>query len=139
MTKSRDRQELLEMGYCDQDSEKLAARLEEIRARLLAARESRIRPGLDDKQLVSWNALMNTALSKACAATGEASYRHLAEKNMDWMLRVFAGPDSSLLHTYKLGKAQIPGFLDDYAYLVQALINLQEITGRPELLEEAKN
>lgn len=138
MTKSRDRQELLEMGYCDQDSEKLAARLEEIRARLLAARESRIRPGLDDKQLVSWNALMNTALSKACAATGEASYRHLAEKNMDWMLRVFAGPDSSLLHTYKLGKAQIPGFLDDYAYLVQALINLQEITGRPELLEEAK-
>jgi uncharacterized protein YyaL (SSP411 family) len=138
LTKSRKRQELLDMGYCDQDQDKLNLRLEEIRQRLLEARKSRIRPGLDDKQLVCWNALMNSALSKAFAATGEERYRWLAEKNMAWMLRVFSGPDNNILHTYKLGKAQIPGFLDDYAYLVQALINLQEITGRTELLEEAK-
>ncbi|MCF1716292.1 thioredoxin domain-containing protein [Flavihumibacter sp. RY-1] len=138
LTKSRKRQELLEMGYCDQDQDKLNFRLEEIRQRLLEARKSRIRPGLDDKQLVSWNALMNSALSKAFAATGEERYRRLAEENMAWILRVFVGPDNGILHTYKMGKAQIPGFLDDYAYLVQALINLQEITGRTELLEEAK-
>lgn len=138
LTKSRRSSELLEMGYCNGDASILSATLESIRSKLLEHRAKRIRPGLDDKQLVSWNALMNTALAKAFAATGESRYRILAERNMEWMLRVFLHSEDQLMHTYKLGKAQFPGFLDDYAYLVQALIYLQEITGRTELLEQAK-
>jgi uncharacterized protein YyaL (SSP411 family) len=138
LVKARKLQELLDMGYCNQNPGQLVIELEKIRSRMLQARGRRVRPGLDDKQLVSWNALWNTALSKSYAATGEERYRELAERNMEWMKRVFYGPENTLLHTYKLGQAHIPGFLDDYAYLVQALINLQEITGRTELLEEAK-
>lgn len=139
MTKSLSRSELLEIGYCNGDPTQLSISLERIRTILLKARRERIPPGLDDKQLVSWNALMNTAFSKAFAATGEERYRQLAERNMDWMLRTFVGEEHRLKHTYKSGKAQIPGFLDDYAYLVHALIYLQEINGRVELLEQAKN
>ena len=138
LIKAAKLQELLDMGYCNQNPEQLVTQLEKIRSRMLQARGRRVRPGLDDKQLVSWNALWNTALSKSFAATGEERYRRLAERNMDWMRKVFYGPENTLLHTYKLGQAHIPGFLDDYAYLVQALINLQEITGRTELLDEAK-
>jgi uncharacterized protein YyaL (SSP411 family) len=139
LTKNRRFDELLELGYCNNNPDLLREKLESIRQRLLERRAGRIAPGLDDKQLLSWNALMNTALSKAYAATGEERYRQLAERNLDWMLRTFVGEEYRLRHSYKSGKAQFPGFLDDYAYLVQALIYLQEITGRASLLETAKN
>lgn len=138
LTKSRTLAELLDRGYSSQDPEALPGKLANIRQKMLDQRSARIAPGLDDKQLVSWNALMNTALSKAFAATGQKKYLRLAEQNMEWMLRVFLQDGDRLLHTYKGGTAQFAGFLDDYAYLVQALIHLQEVTGRQELLEQAK-
>ncbi len=138
LTKSRKKEELLNSGYWSGDAIALDQKLEQIRQKLLTARAGRIRPGLDDKQLVSWNALMNTSLSMAYAATGEPHYRTLAEQNMEWICRVFVNESGDLWHSFKSGKARIPAFLDDYAYLVQALIMLQEITGRTELLERAK-
>ena len=51
---------------------------------------------------------------------------------------VFTGADGGLFHTYKSGKAKFPAFLDDYAYLVQALIYIQEITGNLACLDRAK-
>lgn len=110
--------------------EKLTGLLKAGREKLLKMREQRVRPQLDDKILLGWNALMNSALSRAFMATGEASFRELALKNMDFMLSRFStGQGIELHHTWKAGRGTHPAFLDDYAYLIQALILLQEITG----------
>lgn len=117
--------------------EALEAKLAAGRARLLEYRAGRVRPGLDDKILLGWNALMNTACSKAFAATGDESYRALAIRNMRFLLQQFAnGP--LFFHTWKKNTARHPAFLDDYAYLIQALLHLQEITGDAAWLTEAK-
>lgn len=106
---------------------------------LLETRNKRIRPQTDDKILLSWNALMNTALSKAFAATGNEKFRDLAIGNMEFLLNNFSKNDSDeFYHSWKKDMARHPAFLDDYAFLVQALIHLQEITGNPGYLEKAR-
>ncbi|MGN6493255.1 MAG: thioredoxin domain-containing protein [Agriterribacter sp.] len=106
---------------------------------LLRERSKRIPPLLDDKILLGWNALMNTACSKAYAAFGEERYRSLAIRNMDFLLKKFFDEgNSEWKHGYKNGVASNPAFLDDYAYLIQALIHLQEVTGDIEYLLKAK-
>jgi uncharacterized protein YyaL (SSP411 family) len=112
--------------------------LERSRQKLLQQRENRIRPQLDDKILLGWNALMNTACSKAYAALGVASYKQIAIDNMLFMEQRMASNGSGYHHTYKNGLAKIPAFLDDYAYLIQAYIHLQEITGEGGYLLKAK-
>jgi uncharacterized protein YyaL (SSP411 family) len=107
--------------------------------KLLEVRASRVRPQLDDKILLGWNALMNIALSKAAAATGNGSYLSLAVSNMEFMLKAFRNEDGSFAHTYKNNISKYPAFLDDYAYLISALIHLQEITANQEWLKIAKS
>ncbi|RYG43387.1 MAG: thioredoxin domain-containing protein, partial [Chitinophagaceae bacterium] len=85
------------------------------RGKLLKIRSERIRPQLDDKIILGWNALMNIALSKAWAATGESVYKDRAVDNMEFMLKAFRQEDGSLAHTYKNNIAKYPAFLDDYA------------------------
>jgi uncharacterized protein len=112
--------------------------LDACRKKLLAQRSKRIRPLLDDKMLLGWNALMNTACSKAYAATGSERYRQLAIRNMQFILDNFS--DGAFFHhTYKNGKVRYAAFLDDGAFLVQALIHLQEITGNANYLLKAKD
>ena len=107
---------------------------------LLEKRNKRIRPQTDDKILLGWNALMNTALSKAFAATGNESFKKLAIDNMDFLLsRVAENGTVDFFHSWKNNIAKQPAFLDDYAFLIQALIQLQEITGDTNYLERAKN
>ncbi len=116
--------------FCEENKLELTTfnqRMAQCKKTLLAAREKRIKPSLDDKIILGWNALMNTALSKAFAATGNQEYRQLALKNMQFILAKFQQADG-FHHTYKNGEAKYPAFLDDYAYLIQALILLQEIT-----------
>ncbi len=108
------------------DFENLLARSKKI---LFDTRSKRIRPALDDKILLGWNALMNTAYSKAYAALGIATYKERAIQHMAFMVQQFQQSEGSWRHTYKAGKAKQPAFLDDYAYLIQAMIHLQEITG----------
>jgi hypothetical protein len=111
------------------DEETLKSLLAKNRKLLIQQRGKRTRPLTDDKLILGWNALMNTALSKAFAATGNKQYRKLAEKNMNFLLSHFtAGPHCEYHHTWKNGKANHPGFLEDYAFLIEALIHLQEIT-----------
>lgn len=106
---------------------------------LLSARNKRIRPLLDDKILLSWNALMNTAYSKAFMATGDERYRQKAIGNMQFLLTAFSSTQSSTLHhSYKDGVAKHNAFLDDYAFLIQALLTLQEITSDTAFLIQAK-
>jgi len=101
-------------------------KLERIKAKLLSARNRRVKPFLDDKVLTDWNGLMIAALSKAGAALGERSYVEAAEKTAKFILkRLYNG---ELLHRYRLGESAIPAFLDDYAYLMWGLIELYEAT-----------
>ncbi len=112
--------------------------LHRCRIKLMAARNRRIRPGLDDKIILGWNALMNSACCHAFAATGNENYRDLAVRNMQFLLRNFVVPgQSELYHTWKKETARYPAFLDDYAYLIRALIHLQEITADTRWLEKA--
>lgn len=109
------------------DVEAFSTLLADGRAKLLAARETRIRPGLDDKILCSWNALMIQGYVDAYLALGEESYLETAltiagfiDKNML--------SEGQLFRNYKNGTATIPAFLDDYAYLIKAYTSLYQAT-----------
>ncbi|MGV3656550.1 MAG: thioredoxin domain-containing protein, partial [Chitinophagaceae bacterium] len=120
------------------DEKRLKSLLATGREKLLQKRSHRVRPQLDDKILLSWNALMNTAYIKAYAATGNEAYRHTAERNMEFLLSAFKADDGLLHHTWKGGVAKYPAFLDDYSYLIAALIELAQATGNFSYLDEAE-
>ncbi len=106
--------------------------------KLLQKRSIRPRPLLDDKILLSWNALMNTAYSKAYEATGNERYKQVAEANMNFLLQKFTNVGDSFFHSWKSDKARHPAFLDDYSYLISALISLAQVTYNYQYLQKAK-
>ena len=106
--------------------------------KLLQQRKKRIKPLLDDKILLGWNALMITACCKAYAATTEADYLQMAEHNIAFLENNLARQDGSWHHTWKAGQAKYPAFLDDCSYLIHAYIHLQEVTGNSDYLLSAK-
>ncbi|HQU55858.1 MAG TPA: thioredoxin domain-containing protein [Chitinophagaceae bacterium] len=107
--------------------------------KLWKAREKRIRPGLDDKIILGWNALMNAACSKVYAVTGNEKYKNLAIENMQFLLRGFMNQQTKTLsHTWKNGQAKYPAYLDDYAYLIDALLLLAEMTADTQWLHKAE-
>jgi len=109
------------------------------REKLMAERSKRIRPGLDDKIILGWNALMIHACCRAYAALGVDKYREMGVSAMNFCLKNLQQIDKqSFFHTFKAGVAKYPAFLDDYAWLVRALIALQEVTGDAEWLEKAR-
>jgi len=108
--------------------ETLKQMLERSRTRLLEARGSRVRPLRDDKVLTSWNGLMIAALAKAGRALGEPRYTEAASKTVELILSKMRTPDGRLLRRYRDGDASIPGFLEDYAYLVWGLLEMYEST-----------
>ncbi len=108
------------------------------RTQLFAERQKRIRPGLDDKILLDWNALMCTAYAKAYAALGKPEYLEAAKKNLHFLLDKFRQPESlSFYHTYKEGRAQYDAFLDDYANVIEAILNVYSINFDLNLLDRA--
>jgi len=112
-----------------------------IRERLLAVRELRERPGLDDKRLTSWNALMVCALADAGAALGgEDARRYLqaAVTCAEFLLRELRDEHGRLLRTYSRGQARINAYLEDHAFLLEALILLFEATCEEVWLERAR-
>jgi uncharacterized protein YyaL (SSP411 family) len=116
-------------------------RLAEIKAGLLAAREHRVRPGLDDKRLTSWNALMISALADAGAVFDEPHYRDAAIGAADFVLRDLRDIRSHpprLLRTYNQGRAQLDAYLEDHAFLLEALLTLYEATFDPRWFTEAR-
>ena len=114
--------------------------VEDGKKKLLKKRTERVRPLLDDKVILSWNALMNNACSKAFGATGNEVYRQLAIDNMNFLLINFVtGNDNEFHHTWKNNIAKYPAFLDDYTFLIQALIQLQEITADTKWLKKARS
>jgi uncharacterized protein len=116
-------------------------RLTELKAGLLAAREGRVRPGLDDKRLTSWNALMISALADAGAVLGEPHYRDAAVSAAEFVLRDLRDMRSHpprLLRTYNQGRAQLDAYLEDHAFLLEALLTLYEATFDPRWFNEAR-
>ncbi len=97
----------------------------------------RARPRLDDKSLTSWNALMLNAYVDAYKTFGEAHYLDIAVKNAGFLLKQQTKSDGGLYHTYKKGKSSIEGYLEDYALMIKALINLYEVTGNDFYLKKA--
>jgi uncharacterized protein len=121
------------------DVEKFSSNLKISRQKLLERRNKRVRPLLDDKIILSWNALMNSACSKAYEALGIEEYKELAIANMNFLLKNFKQDDEYYFaHCFKNDQKKIPAFLDDHAFLIAALIQLQEITGDTSYLEKAK-
>jgi uncharacterized protein YyaL (SSP411 family) len=120
-----------------QKPEELQARLDAMRARLLEARARRVRPGLDDKILTSWNGLMVRAMARAALALGEARYRKAAERAATFVL-THLQRDGRLLRSWRDGRAPLAGFHDDYAFFIVALLDLHEATGDDRWLTEAR-
>jgi uncharacterized protein len=103
-------------------------RLDEIRARLLTVRDRRTWPGLDDKRLTAWNALMVGALADAGARLDRHDYVEAARGCADFLLTALRDDRGRLLRTWKEGRAHVLGYLEDHAYLVDALLTLYEAT-----------
>jgi hypothetical protein len=104
------------------------ARRESVRARLLAARNMRARPSLDDKILTDWNSLFCAALARAGTAFKTKAYIDAACSAMEFILTRMRSEEHGLLHRYRKGQAGISGFADDYAFAIHALICLYDAT-----------
>jgi uncharacterized protein YyaL (SSP411 family) len=102
------------------------AGLDEARSRLLEARARRVRPGLDDKRLLSWNALAISALAEAGAVLGREDYIDAARRCAEFVLGAMRDGDGHLLRTYKDGEARLNAYLEDHAFLLEALLTLYE-------------
>jgi len=126
------------------DEAKLREKLDDARTTLFAARESRSRPGLDDKVLTDWNGLMIAALAKAGRVLGDDRFSELATGAAEFLNETMRQADGTLLHRYREGDAAIRGHLDDYAFLAWGLSELYETTfetrwlrGAVQLVESA--
>ncbi len=108
-----------------------------IRCKLYGARAQRARPGLDDKRLTSWNALMIGALAEAGAALGRAEYVDAAVACASFLLSELRDDDGRLLRTWKEDQGRIHAYLEDHAFLLEALITLYENTFDPHWYGEA--
>lgn len=115
--------------------EDLAWFVEEGRQKLLAARKQRVRPGRDDKILTDWNGLMIAALAKAARAFDEPDYLAAAERAAAFVLANLRREDGRLLHRYRNGEAGLAATLDDYAFMIWALIEVYGASFAPRYLK----
>jgi uncharacterized protein YyaL (SSP411 family) len=95
--------------------------------RLLAAREARVRPGLDDKVLLGWNALFLRALAEAAFALERDDWMQAARANARFLLRELRRDDGRLLRSWQGGRAHLLAYAEDYAALLEALLTLAEV------------
>lgn len=121
-------------------------RIHKAKSILFHARKKRTHPALDDKIILSWNALMCSAFVNGCSATGEIKYLRIAEQNLSFLLQSFRchpGQDElhkdnwAFYHNYKNRKGFNYAFLDDYALLIQAMLDLYEVNFNPQLIFQA--
>jgi uncharacterized protein YyaL (SSP411 family) len=110
---------------------------ERIRSKLLQARAARVRPGLDDKRLCAWNALTISALAEAGAVLEREDYLDAARRCAGFVLETMRDEQGRLLRTYNVGRAKLNAYLEDHAFLVEALITLYESTFQARWLHAA--
>jgi len=112
--------------------------LTEIKAGLLAVRARRVWPALDDKRLTAWNALMISALADAGAALERPDYTDAAVACAEFLWRDMRDGDGRLLRTYNRGQARLGAYLEDHAFLLEALLTLYETTFDPRWFAAAR-
>lgn len=101
--------------------------------------KSRLKPSLDDKTITSWNALICSAYCKAYLSFGEIKYKEIALTSINFITSQLTLVDGKLYRTYKNKCAKIDGFLEDYAFTIEALINVYLISQNQEFLNKAYN
>ena len=106
-------------------------------AKLLAAREERVRPGRDEKVLTSWNGLMISGFARGYAVTGDEKYLDAAKKAVDFIEAKLASPEGRLMRTFKDGQSKLNAYLDDYAFYAGALLDQFAVDSKPAYLEKA--
>ncbi|MBU0675879.1 MAG: thioredoxin domain-containing protein [Proteobacteria bacterium] len=111
--------------------------IESWRQRLFSARDQRIHPFKDDKILTDWNGLMIGALARGARILDDERYSVAATRSVDFIRQNLLDPQSHLLHRFRDNDAALPGYLDDYAFLVFGLLELYQATFRIEDLEWA--
>lgn len=112
--------------------------LNKCRKQLLAYRNKRNRPHLDDKVLTDWNGLMIAALSIAGAVFNRIDYLQAAERSADFIITYLSTGEGRLLHRWRDSEAGIEGMLDDYAFFIFGLLSLYESTGQGRFLTHAQ-
>lgn len=118
--------------------EQLQSAIKKFKINLLEVRSKRVRPGLDDKTLTSWNALMICGYLDAFDAFKEEDFFNAAITNTKFIISMMDNHEGGLNHNYKNGKSNINGYLEDYAFFIQALIRLYQCTFDVQWLNEAK-
>jgi uncharacterized protein YyaL (SSP411 family) len=113
-------------------------RLGEMRRQLYEVRANRVWPGLDDKRLTAWNALAISALADAGGVLERADYLDAATRCADFVLRDLIDERGRLLRTYKDGTAKLNAYLEDHAFLVEALLSLYEASFDPRWFAAAR-
>lgn len=106
--------------------------------KLLSEREKRVRPGLDDKILASWNAMTISGLVSCYKAFGESEHLELALANASFLKKKMIRESGEIFHSYKNSQAKISGFLEDYAFAIEAFTALFEVTGQKQWLDDAQ-
>jgi hypothetical protein len=113
--------------------------LESGRRKLMKLRDKRIRPGLDNKILTSWNALMLKAYTEAYRAFGEEKFLRTAIKNAEFLCEKAITENNEITRNYMHGKSTIPALLDDYAFSISAFVALYQATFDEKWLFKAKD
>ncbi len=122
----------------DLDVADLRDKLDQAKKQLLEVRSKRVWPGLDDKILTAWNGLMIGAFAQAAQVLNNPEYEKAAVNAADYLLRTMRQDDGRLYRTCGAGSApKINGYLEDYAFVVDALVTLYETTFEPRWIEEA--
>jgi uncharacterized protein YyaL (SSP411 family)/aryl-alcohol dehydrogenase-like predicted oxidoreductase len=119
------------------DPEELRLKIAALRPKVYEARRARVAPGLDDKVLTAWNGLMIGAFAEGARVLGDEAFLASARRAADFALGTLRPSDGRLLRTYRAGRAHIPAFLEDYAYLAEGLLDLYEAGGGDRYLDEA--
>ena len=113
-------------------------RLVRARRALLAARETRVRPGLDNKVLAGWNGLMLAAFAEAARVLDRDDYRQIAEKCAEFLLAELRTPEGRMLRSWPRGGTPLPGYLEDHAACAAGLLELYQTTFDPRWFEAAR-
>jgi len=118
--------------------EELQEKLSAIKDRLYAVRTSRVYPGLDDKILTAWNGMMLASLAEAARVLGRDDYLAAAERAGDFLLENLRNDEKRLYRTFKNGTAKLNGYLEDYANLMDAMLELYQSTFVEKWFDEAR-
>ena len=118
--------------------EELSATLRKARKILFTVREKRVKPARDEKVLTAWNGLMLASFAEAAAILDRSDYLEVAKKNARFVLDNLRR-DGLLLRTYKDGQAKLNGYLEDYAFFIDGLVTVFEVSGELRWLEEASD